>query len=219
MYHLGPVTRNLLLVNIAIFIIGLALPKETWHDLFTLHLPVLPNSEDPQNPYFKIWQVFTHMFLHADIGHLLSNMLGLYFFGSALESYMGGKKFLSYYVLCGLGAAICQIVFNYYNFSELTEVYKDNEVYAGIAKSSMLGASGAIMGILMAFGYLFPNVEMMLLFFPVPIKAKYMVVLYGLYDLVQGTRGAATGVAHFAHLGGLLFGFILLYFFKFSRRG
>ena len=118
-------------------------------------------------------------------------------------------------MLTGIGAAFLNTTLNFY---EMSQMMVDSEQYWREAVTPMVGASGAIFGILMAFGFLFPNVEMMLLFFPFPIKAKYFVTMYGVFELIQGTAGLETGIAHFAHLGGLLTGFILLKFFGFGKR-
>jgi membrane associated rhomboid family serine protease len=142
-------------------------------------------------------------------------MFGLFIFGSTLETYMGSKKFLTYYLITGIGAAVLNSLLNTY---EMTQMVVASEPYWRQAVTPMVGASGAIFGILVAFGVLFPNVELMLLFFPVPIKAKYFVILYGLYELYAGTAGLQQGVAHFAHIGGLITGFVLLKFFGFDQR-
>ncbi len=213
--RITPTVRNLLIANILIHFIGSNLPEEIFYGNFAFFDPFLPNSPDPINPNFKPWQIISHMFLHSGTPHLFSNMFGLFIFGPTLESYMGSKKFFIYYILCGLGAVLVQGGLNYYDMSQM--VY-DSSQYEAAVKSKMVGASGAIFGILGAFGFLFPNIEMMLLFFPFPIKAKYFVALYGIYELVQGAAGFQTGIAHFAHLGGLITGLFLLKFLNFQKQ-
>ncbi|MBS1546954.1 MAG: rhomboid family intramembrane serine protease [Bacteroidetes bacterium] len=213
------------------------------------------------SPDFKPWQVITHMFMHAGPNggpgwywHILSNMFALWMFGMPIERVMGAKRFLNYYLLCGLGAAALQMGVSYYETQatvaavqatgatvgdvqrmvEASHISMDdaNMVLNDIAQQHpgseaavqalfwdyngvMIGASGAIFGILIAFGMLFPNVELMLLFLPIPIKAKYFVALYGLWELFSGVRQqAGDNVAHYAHLGGLIFGFFLIRYWK-----
>lgn len=213
--RITPMVKNLLIINVAVHLFATLYSTDFIHQYFAFFKPFLPNSPELINPLFKPWQVITYMFLHGGIGHLFSNMFGLFIFGSALETFMGSKKFLIYYLICGVGAALLNSALDFY---EMSNISIDSIEYLTQAQIPMVGASGAIFGILMAFGFLFPNVEMMLLFFPFPIKAKYFVAMYGVYELVQGTAGMQSGIAHFAHLGGLLTGFILLKFFGFSNR-
>lgn len=209
--------KNLLIINVAVQILVFLVGYTFIYHYFAFFTPIIPSDGVIINPSFKIWQPLTYMFIHAheNIGHLLGNMFGLFIFGSALETFMGTKRFLIYYLICGVGAAILNSIINSYEMSLLPS---ESTSLLEQARIPMVGASGAIFGILMAFGFLFPNVEMMLLFFPFPLKAKYFVALYGVYELVQGTAGLQSGIAHFAHLGGLLTGFILLKFFGFSKR-
>ncbi|UBM57458.1 rhomboid family intramembrane serine protease [Marinilongibacter aquaticus] len=212
--RITPMVKNLLIVNGVVFLLS-NFAEQFFFSQFAFFNPILPGSDQLINPNFKIWQVITYMFMHGGIGHIFSNMFGLFIFGPALESYMGSKKFLTYYLITGVGAAVLNSVLNTYEMSQLTV---DSAAYWRQAVIPMVGASGAIFGILVAFGVLFPNVELFLLFFPIPIKAKYFVVLYGLYELYAGTAGIQQGVAHFAHIGGLITGYILLKFFGFDRR-
>ncbi|MFT5884545.1 MAG: membrane associated rhomboid family serine protease [Arcticibacterium sp.] len=212
--RITPIVKQLLIANVAIFIIS-NLAQQFFYSNFAFFNPLLPNNEQLFNPNFKPWQVVTYMFMHGGLGHLFSNMFGLFIFGSALESFMGSKKFLIYYIITGIGAAVLNSVLNTY---EMSQLLADSELYWRQAVTPMVGASGAIFGILVAFGVLFPNTELMLLFFPVPIKAKYFVILYGLYELYAGTAGLQAGIAHFAHIGGLVTGLILLKFFGFDQR-
>jgi membrane associated rhomboid family serine protease len=213
MFKLTPMVRNLLIVNVAVFFFSQIFPT----GIFAFFNPVLPLDEGgfTINPYFRFWQPFTYMFLHGGLGHIFSNMFGLVIFGPALESYMGSKKFLSYYLITGVGAALFYSGLNTY---DAAQYYTGSEPYRAIMQIPMVGASGAIFGLLAAFGVLFAEVELMMLFFPIPIKAKYFVILYGLYEIYSGTSGAQTGVAHFAHVGGLIVGFVLIKFFRFDEK-
>ena len=213
--RITPTVKNLLILNIGIFFFSQLISRNFIDLNFAFFNPLLPNSPDLWNPLFKPWQFLSYMFLHGSLGHLFSNMFGLFMFGPILESFMGSKRFLIYYIICGFGAAFLNTGLDFYSMSQISI---DSELYLMQAQTPMVGASGAIFGILMAFGFLFPNLEMMLLFFPFPIKAKYFVAMYGFYELVQGTSGMQSGIAHFAHLGGLLTGCILLKFFGFSKR-
>lgn len=206
------VVKYLLIINVVIFF---GLGSQNIANYFPYYNPVLPNNEEMWNPNFKPWQLITYMFMHAGPGHLFNNMLGLFFFGSTLETYMGSRKFLMYYLLCGVGSALFYSLINYY---ELSQIPIDSQEYLMGAITPMVGASGAIFGILVAFAYLFPEVEMMMLFIPFPIKAKYFVTMYGVFELVQGVSRSNSGIAHFAHVGGLVVGFILLKFVGFDKR-
>jgi len=252
--NLTPIVRNLLLINIVVYLLNSFLG-----DFLNEKLAFYSYLSDNFAPY----QLVTYMFLHGSWMHLFSNMFGLFIFGPLLERFWGGQKFLKFYLITGIGAGILYSLINLYEFKKLentVDTYvespapeeffsflrdyypnytRDNQIsdvaisYAEnpdnrsyeedsiavvnqlsnwtINNSSMLGASGAIFGILMAFGLLFPNTELFLLFPPMPIKAKYLVIFYGLYSLYGGIEKASgDNVAHFAHLGGMLVAFILL---------
>lgn len=213
MFRFTPMVRNLLIINVAAHFFSQILPS----GMFAFFNPILPGDSGEWfiNPYFNIWQPLTYMFLHGGFGHLFSNMFGLIIFGPALEDYMGSKKFLSYYIITGVGAAL---FYSGLNTFDASQYFVGSDPYNEIMQIPMVGASGAIFGLLAAFGVLFAEVELMMLFFPVPIKAKYFVLLYGLYELYSGTSGVQTGVAHFAHIGGLIVGYVLIRFFRFSER-
>ncbi|HRB80445.1 MAG TPA: rhomboid family intramembrane serine protease, partial [Niabella sp.] len=154
------------------------------------------------NPNFHFWQLITHMFAHADSGsylfvHILFNMFTLWMFGRILEDMWGTKPFLKFYLLCGLGAASLHLMVQYF-------------VYGAGGGEAALGASGAVFGVLVAFAMLFPNTELYLMFIPVPIKAKWVVLGLIVLDLFGGFSNSSDGVAHFAHLGGAITGFILI---------
>lgn len=200
-----PVVKNLIIINILVWVAQLMYDKQLG---LTMKLGLWPVG----TPFFEPYQVATHMFAHAtyDLAgrisffHILFNMFGLYMFGRILENVWGHKRFLFFYLACGIGAAATHLIMQY--------------LMGGF--SVAVGASGAVMGVFVAFGYLFPNTELMIIPIPVPIKAKWVVILYILIDLFGGF-GVMGGdnIAHFAHLGGALTGFLLvLYWNKSNRR-
>lgn len=213
--NISPMVKKLLILNIGIHIFLGLLPNNFLRENLAMHNPFLPGVEGFWNPNFKIWQVFSYMFLHGGLGHLFSNMFALFIFGPAIEMYMGSEKFLKYYIICGIGAALINIGIDYV---ELSQSSQSDAVMYYFANKSMVGASGAIFGILIAFAMLFPNIEMMLLFFPVPIKAKYFVAMYGIFEIVQAFKVTDSNIAHWAHIGGLITGFVLLQFFGYKKR-
>lgn len=165
----------------------------------------------PESDYFHWYQLITHMFLHGSFSHLFFNMFALYMFGSALEGHWGRNRFLFFYFFAGLGGAIFQIIswkVGLMGMSPLEQQYFLSTPFR------VIGASGAVFGVLAGFGMLFPNVELLLLFPPIPIKAKYFVIIYGLLEIVLGLSNLQTGVAHLAHVGGLVFGIILILYWK-----
>ncbi len=156
----------------------------------------------PGSPFMP-WQLVSYSFLHGNLTHIFFNMFGLWMFGRELELMMGQKRFLTYYFTCVIGAALVQLI------------------VAGSQGGGLyptIGASGGVFGILLAYGMAFPNRMVMLMFPPIPMKAKYFVLFYGLLELYLGVSGNAPGVANFAHLGGMLFGFLLLRYWSNSRR-
>lgn len=212
--QITPAVKRLLIVTFAVFLISNLMP-DLFYRNFAFFNPYLPNNDISLNPLFRPWQPITYIFMHGGIGHIFGNMFALFIFGPALEIFMGSKKFMFYYLLTGIGAALLNSALNTY---EMTRVVTDSFQYDQLVQSSMVGASGSVFGLLVAYGVLFPNVELMLLFIPFPIKAKYFVILYGLYELYAGATGFESGIAHFAHIGGLISGFILLKFFNFDKR-
>ncbi|KGE88568.1 MAG: rhomboid family intramembrane serine protease [Phaeodactylibacter xiamenensis] len=166
----------------------------------------------PTSDYFRPFQIVTHMFMHADIGHLFFNMFAVFMFGPPLEDVWGPKRFLFYYLLTGFGSVLL------HTLVRGVEIYWFGEsVFAANVPS--LGASGAVFGLLVGYGMLFPDNRIMLLFPPIPLKAKYFVLIYAGVELFMGLGNLNTGVAHYAHLGGALFGFLLiLYWRKFGSR-
>ncbi len=153
-------------------------------------------------PEFHVWQLLSYGFLHGDLNHIFFNMFGLWMFGRDIERMMGARRFLIYYLTCVIGAGIVQLLV----------AGTQGGIYPTI------GASGGVFGILLAFAMAFPNRVIMLLFPPIPMKAKYFVLMYGLLELYLGLSGRAPGVANFAHLGGMFFGFMLIQYWRNARR-
>lgn len=196
-----PATTNILIANIVAYLAMQLLDIEQILGLFAL----FPTG----SPFFEWWQPITYMFLHGDFTHLFFNMFALYMFGRQIEIDLGTKRFLIYYFACGVGAALVQLGIAQIDISNLSDPY----LYLRIPT---LGASGAIFGLLLAFGMLHPNVMIMLLIPPIPMRAKWFVLIYGLLELCFIILSPNDGVAHFAHLGGMFFGWLLLVFW--SRR-
>ena len=187
MLRLTPVVKNLIIINTVIFLLQVIIPR--------LHITEYLSLWNVRTEYFKPYQLFTYMFVHSPDGfsHIFFNMLTLVFIGPMLEGYWGGRRFLMFYVICGIGAGVFNVLM---------------DLFLGMGGFSiMLGASGAIYGVLMGFGMIFPNMEIMLLIPPIPIKAKYLVFLLGGMTFLLDRSG---NVAHFAHLGGVIVAFILI---------
>ena len=229
--------KVLIIINV-IFFVGTMLIGDYTYQLFSLWFF--------QNDNFGIWQVVTHMFMHGSFMHILFNMYALWAFGSPIEQMLGKSKFIFFYFSCGIGAAIIHSLVNYYhvesgynalleagmnpgNIQQLLETGQYNTSILDVVSKDTLegmftayntpavGASGAIYGVLVAFGMLFPNVELFLLFVPVPIKAKIFIPILIAIDLFSGVTGYSLfggGIAHFAHVGGALFGFIMMWYWK-----
>lgn len=203
------VTFNIILINVIVFIIS-SVVGEKMVEMFGLFYPA--------SPYFKPVQIVSHMFMHGGIAHIFFNMFALWMFGTVLERVWGPRRFLIYYFVTGLGAVALHTAVQawiVYNFTGSIHppIYAVNEYsqVAALYTSPTVGASGAVFGILVAFGMLFPNTELIMLFFPVPIKAKYFVLIYVVLEIYQGiVMNPGNNVAHFAHLGGALFGFLLV---------
>ena len=254
--NVTPVVKQLLIINIIFFIGSQFVPvAESYFALYYF-----------ESTNFRYWQPISHMFMHGGLGHIFFNMFALYSFGSNLEHFWGGKKFLFFYISCGLGAALLHSVVNYFQIhslldtvsslnllksdmtvllnSDLGNVFDDDgkmvesvvqtilekskcnqEQFNSIAQANILtrtpavGASGAIYGLLVAFAFMFPNATLGLMFIPIPIPAKYFITGLLAIDLFLGLKGSSlfgggTGVAHFAHIGGAITGFIMMWFWK-----
>lgn len=258
--RLSDAVKHLIIINI-IFFIGSEVVGKPATDYLALHMP--------QDEHFQWWQLITHIFMHGNILHIFFNMFALFSFGVMLEQLWGSKKFLFFYLSCGIGAALIHLGISYFEVQTildgvshldlssaqleqiLSATVADDKYYrpdlfqneiipllqnfkvsitqedfnilyhaAQETQKPTVGASGAIYGILVAFAFLVPNAELMLMFIPIPIKAKYFVPGLLLIDLFLGLKGqsifgsGSTGVAHFAHLGGALIGFIMMWYWK-----
>lgn len=190
-----PVVKYLVIVNVVVFIAQVLLDPQI--GLTVNYLALHPLDAPDFSPY----QVITHMFSHANIGHILFNMFGLWMFGRELENIWGSKRFLNFYLISGIGAAVFHLL-----VQQVMGTY-----------SIAIGASGAVMGIFAGFAYLFPNTPLMLLFFPVAIKAKWLMIGLIAFDVFGGIRGG-DNIAHFAHLGGALTGFIMVWIWNRDKR-
>jgi membrane associated rhomboid family serine protease len=217
---LPTIIKNLLIINVLVFLAQVTVgPAMGLEDTFALHTW--------QSPLFKPWQFLTHMFMHGGWDHLFFNMFALWMFGSILENAWGPKRFLTFYIISGLGAALCHMIVLYFNTQNLIEAYHSlslmqqqsyEERFYRQLNEPTLGASGAIFGCLAAFGYLFPNTYIYLYFF-FPIKAKWFVILYAGFELVMAVQNTAgDNVAHVAHLGGALAGFLMVYFWNKNKK-
>ncbi len=188
MNRLTDVVKHLIIINVIVYVVfAMLFPQFQVYSI--LHMPWTEN--------FAPVQLVTHMFMHDPDGlmHLLFNMMGLFFLGPHIEQVLGKERFLIFYLACGFAAMAMHMLLAYLGL-----------IYA----SPVVGASGAIMGIFIAFAILFPNTKLMLLFPPIPVKAKYLMGILVLFDVFSGVGGFSTGIAHFAHLGGALCGFILM---------
>ncbi|WP_045736751.1 rhomboid family intramembrane serine protease [Xanthomonas sp. MUS 060] len=198
--RLPPVTQALLISNVVVFLLQISLGTATFAPLMLWPIGLSDPFSSGQS--FQIWQLLTYAFLHGGFSHLLFNMLALYMFGGPLEQTWGNKRFLTYYLVCVIGAGLCQLLVGWWMLSN------------GSAPYPTLGASGGIFGLLLAFGMLFPNQQVMLLFPPIPMKARTFVIVFGALELVMGFAGWEPGVAHFAHLGGMLFGWLMIRYWR-----
>ena len=212
MNRVTDVVRHLLIINVLVYFASLLLGEPTYglaanEPDFNLGRAIL-GMFYPASPFFRPFQIVTHMFMHADIGHLFFNMIGLFFFGPALEAFWGPRKFLFYYLFTGFGALILHLIVQYISIT-----------YFGETPGLVWGASGCVFGLLAAYGMLFPDNIVSLIFPPISLPAKYFVLIFAGVELYLGTSGLNTGIAHFAHLGGALFGVLLIWYWrKFGSR-
>ena len=173
----------------------------------------------PTSPFFHWWQPVTHMFMHGGFWHLFFNMYTLYFFGRVLEERWGARKFLIFYFVTGLGAALIHTGVEWLQMNTWMSQVADGSLIAqskihALKMTPTVGASGAIYGVLMGFAMLYPDAILSLVFPPVSMKAKWFVLIFGAIELLTGVSGVGGGVAHFAHLGGLIFGYLLIMYWK-----
>ncbi len=244
MMRLTDTVKHLIIINVIFFIAGMVSPglREVLYTKLALFFP--------QNPNFAPWQFVTHMFMHGSLMHLFFNMFGLAMFGTALEALWGRNKFLVFYFATGIGAGLIYTLVNYWQFNQVfndiqalgyspSEIYDylngsqyptiwNNQIGEGSVnslfqtyKTSAVGASGALYGVLVAFAFKYPNAELALIFLPIPFKAKYFVPVLVALDLFLGLGGGqsifggyGTGIAHFAHVGGALIGYLLMLYFR-----
>ena len=216
-----PVTTHLIIINVLMLLVTRILDARGLADLnayLGLHYY--------DSPLCHLWQYVTYMFMHADFGHLFSNMFTLFMFGRLLEQVWGSGRFTVYYLVTGIGAAVTQQVAWRYGLVE-SELTRLQGADATLTYSELLaqaphyfdplvtiGASGSVFGILLAFGMLFPNAMVFLLIPPMPLKVKWLVIGYGIFELFAGVASSGDGVAHFAHLGGMLFGLLLVLWWR-----
>ena len=219
MNNLPPVTKNLLIINILCFF-GYQVAKKygiDLNDMLGLHFFLASD--------FNLAQLVTYMFMHANFQHIFFNMFAVWMFGRTLEHVLGSKRFLTYYMVCGIGAGLVQELVQYVQYAmELSHYENVNTGLAIIPMAEFLnmmttvGASGAVYGILLAFGMLFPESRMFVFPLPFPIKAKFFVIGYAVIELFSGFGSSGDGIAHFAHLGGMIFGFLLIMYWRKKNR-
>ena len=200
------VTENLIIINALVWLAQTVLPNIGIDITWWLGLHYFGAES------FKLWQVVTYMFLHGGFSHLFFNMFALFMFGATLERLLGSKRFLLYYMVTGIGAGLVQELVWFLSFDTATLYYYIGEQLITI------GASGAVFGLLLAFGMFFPKAPIFIMFIPIPIQARWFVIGYGLIELFLGVRGSGDGIAHFAHLGGMIFGFLLIKFWMYQAK-
>ena len=203
-------TRSIIIINVLVMIMT-SLNGDFMYRNFALFYPT--------SPFFRIWQPVTHMFMHEGFFHLFFNMYTLYFFGRVLEERWGAKKFLVFYFVTGLGAALIHTGVEWLQMQNWMSQVAEGSVIAQskihmLKMTPTVGASGAIFGVLMGFAMLYPDAILSLVFPPVSMKAKWFVLIFGGIELLTGITGTGGGIAHFAHLGGLIFGYLLIMYWK-----
>lgn len=232
-FGLPPVVKNILMINVLMLLAYYAA-----RSVFGIDLNSVLGLYFPKSDSFNPFQILTHMFMHGGVWHLFFNMYALYIFGQVLEQVWGPKRFLLYYMVCGLGAALVHesvIAFEYNKLmkaispeslqlviDEGAAYLSQGKVFTDVTMQNLqlllntptVGASGAIFGVLLAFGVLFPNTRLMLLIPPIPIRAKYFVLGYGAIELYLAFTQPGSNIAHAAHLGGMLFGYILIRYWR-----
>ncbi|HPJ59094.1 MAG TPA: rhomboid family intramembrane serine protease [Bacteroidales bacterium] len=232
-----PVVKNIIMINILMFL-ATAIGART----FGVDLNRLLGLYFPKSDSFMPLQIVTHMFMHANFMHILFNMYAVYIFGQALENVWGPKRFLLYYFVTGLGAAFVHLTVIAFEYDKLARMltpeqvkmvinegasyWKESKLFTDEAMKSLqillntvtVGASGAVFGVLLAFGILFPNTQLMIIFPPIPIRAKYFVIFYGVLELFLAFSQPGSNIAHFAHLGGMLFGWLLIKYWNKTKK-
>lgn len=212
MRNIPVVTRYLLIANFMIFFLVAILQR------YGIDLNTLCGLHFVSAPSFHWFQPFTYMFLHANFSHIFFNMFAVWMFAPVIEQEWGARRFAIYYLVCGLGAALIQELVWMLMLSNMSASYNPDTLAYYAAVLNTIGASGAVFGILFAFGWLYPDVPMYILFIPIPIRARVFVIIYALIELFAGLGSvagfSADNVAHFAHLGGMLFGWLLILYWK-----
>lgn len=207
--NLPVVTKNILIINVFLLLITTLRP-DFMYSYFALYYP--------SSPLFHWWQPITHMFMHGGFWHLFANMFTFLMFGTVLERQWGPRKYLTFYLVTGLGAAALHLGVNWLEMQHWQSLVNEGGPQAmaaaaqmrGLLRTPMVGASGAIYGVLMGFAMLFPDTVITLLFPPIPLKAKWWILIWLGIELITGIGGMGGGIAHFAHLGGALFGWLMI---------
>lgn len=229
--NIPPVTKNLLIINFLVWLIGVLAPD------FRMTLDRTCGLHYFLSPDFRFWQPLTYMFMHADFSHIFFNMFGVLMFGSTIERVFGSARYVLFYLTVGVGAALVQEGVYAIMIQSLASGLPETATVSQIATGSVpgmfsasqihdmqemwaliniptVGASGALYGVLLAFAMIFPNMPLYIFFIPVPVKAKWVVLGYGLFELFFGITGMQSSVAHFAHLGGMLIAFLLIIYWR-----
>ena len=214
MGSMPPVVKNLLLINVIMYVITMITGNFMYENFALFYF---------KSPFFKPFQLVTHMFMHGGFTHIFFNMYTLFIFGGVLERVWGSQKFLLYYFVTGIGAALLHLGVMYLQLQVYIADVNAGDFMAraniqALLSTPTVGASGAIYGLLLAYGMLFPNNVMQLIFPPVALKAKWFVLIIGALELLLGLSGRGGNVAHFAHLGGMIFGFFLILYWKKNNR-
>ena len=214
MSNVPPAVKNIIIINVLVYLVT-SLKGNFMYENFALFYPT--------SPFFHWWQPLTHMFMHGGFWHIFFNMYTLFIFGSVLERVWGTKKFLLYYFITGLGAAAVHTGVEWIQMTHWMSQAAEGSMAAqasihALKMTPTVGASGAIYGLLMGYAMLYPDAIMSLIFPPISMKAKWFVLIFAAIELFTGVTGTGGGIAHFAHLGGLIFGFILLMYWKKTRR-
>lgn len=202
------VTKNIIIINVIMFLATLV-NEDFMIRTFAMFFPA--------SPLFKWWQPVTHMFMHGGFWHIFFNMYTLLMFGTMVERTIGTKKFLTFYFITGLGAVALHSGVQWIQAQHFLSAGAELS-YWNILRTPTVGASGAIYGVLIGFAMLYPDAPLTLIFPPVTLKAKWFVIIFAVIELATGVRGVTDGVAHFAHLGGMLFGFLLLRWWRRTGR-
>ena len=211
--NIPPAVKNIIFINILVMLMTM-IKKDFMYETFALFYPT--------SPFFHWWQPVTHMFMHGGFWHLFFNMYTLWIFGSVLERVWGAKKFLLFYFVTGLGAALVHTGVEWLQMHNWLAEAAGGSYAAQLSIHTLkmtptVGASGAIYGVLMGYAMLYPDAMMALVFPPIAMKAKWFVLIFGAIELLTGVTGTGGNIAHFAHLGGLIFGYLLMMYWRKKR--